>query len=100
MIKPNDDQENFPTIEIIAKDSKQDVGEQRNLIKNMFQKYAPGAKKVAMFQKNEQNDGQLTTMLDSVLKENKYQQLEMRDFMQYTNRSKIEPELKNLKIAA
>ena len=56
MNKP-EDQENFPTIEIIAKDSKADVGEQKTLIANMFKKYAPSAKKVAIFQKNEQNDG-------------------------------------------
>lgn len=35
-----------------------------------------------------------------MLSENKYQRSDMRDFMQYTNKSKIEPELKNLKIAA
>lgn len=57
MNKPGEDQENFPTIEIIAKDSKADGGEQKGMIQGMFKKYAPGAKKVAIFQKNEQNDG-------------------------------------------
>ena len=57
MNKPGEDQENFPTIEIIAKDSKADGGEQKGMIQGMFKKYAPAAKKVAIFQKNEQNDG-------------------------------------------
>ena len=57
MSKPGEDQENFPTIEIIAKDSKADSSEQKAMIQNMFKKHAPSAKKVAIFQKNEQNDG-------------------------------------------
>jgi len=66
----------------------------------MFEKHTPNAKTMAIFQKNEQNDGPLTTLLNECIAENQYKKTEMIDFMQYTNRCKIDSELKNLKVAS
>jgi len=87
-----------PELEFVLKDSKEEnLG---GLIDNMLSKYIHEGKKIGMYMKNEQEDGELSKTLIERIKSNGFSLSEMQDFMNKVNKTKIEPEIANLKIAA
>ena len=86
-----------PQIEIVLKDSKIDnLGE---LIDDMLKASIKG-KNIGMFIKNEEEDGDLSKTLIERVNANKYNLVEMQDFMNKVNKVKIQPEIENIKIAS
>jgi nucleosome binding factor SPN SPT16 subunit len=63
----------------------------------LLKTYVKG-KKVAIFQKNEKPDGPLSEIV--IAKLSNYEVLEMKNFMDFVNKVKIEEELKNIKVAS
>ena len=86
-----------PEIEIVVKDSKAD--NLAEIIDNLLKSNISG-KKIAMYQKNEEVDGDLTKTLISRVNHNGYELSEMKEFMDRVNKVKIEEEIDNIKIAA
>ena len=87
-----------PELLFVLKDSKEE--NLAGLLDNMLLKYISGGNKIAMFQKNEEEDGDLSRTLVERIKSNNFSLFEMQDFMNKVNRTKIAPEIKNLKVAA
>ena len=87
-----------PDIEIVLKDTKAD--NLSEIIDGLVSSTIGPNKKVGMFLKNEQEDGDLCTTLIQRLKNCGSDIIEMQTFMNKVNKIKIEPELANLKIAA
>lgn len=85
-----------PEVEIVVKDSKAD--NLVEIIDNLLNKI--DGKNVAMFQKNEEVDGDLTKTLLSRVNHKGYELSEMKDFMDKVNKVKISEELENIKVAA
>ena len=86
-----------PEIEVVIKDTKADNLSQ--VIDDLLKKNVKG-KKIAMFQKNEEEDGDLTKTLIQRVKHNEFELSEMKIFMDQVNKVKIEEELVNIKVAA
>ena len=57
-------------------------------------------KNIGMFIKNEEEDGDLSKTLIERVNANKYNLVEMQDFMNKVNKVKIQPEIENIKIAS
>jgi nucleosome binding factor SPN SPT16 subunit len=70
------------------------------IIDNLISSTIGPNKKVGMFLKNEQEDGDLSTTLIARLKHCGSNILEMQAFMNKVNKIKIGPEISNLKVAA
>ena len=96
MKKPDD--YGGPEVEIVQKDSKtENLGE---FIDNLLTTNTKSGNNVAMFKKNDQEDGDLTKMLIERVKANNLKLTEMQEFMDKVNRVKIYEEIQNVKIAA
>ena len=69
-------------------------------MKDLLSKNITGSKKVGLFQQNDQPDGPLTETLLEELKAGGYDLAEMDDFMKVVHKTKIDCEVKNVKVAA
>ena len=88
-----------PTMEIEIKDSKLDQAGLTGYVKEFFGKNLKDVKKVGFFSQNDTQDGQLSETVEAELKAS-YSLNEMQDFMLVVHKTKIEPEVANVKIAS
>ena len=84
-----------PTLEIITKTLKPD--NTAEVIEKLLSNVKEGSK-VALFQKDE-SDGELTDLTLQALAAKDTHRVEMKDFLDKVNMTKIEPEVENLDIA-
>lgn len=89
---------NGPKLEFILKDNKEE--NLTGLIDSMLESNVPSKGKIGIFQKNEQEDGDLSKTLVERINENNYQLVEMAEIMNKVNRVKIAPEIANIRIAS
>ena len=87
-----------PPMEIILKPTNADNVQQ--IIDDMLSKNVTTGKKIGMFMKGEQEDGDLTKTLIERTKALGFTIHEMQEFMNQVNKVKIAPEITNIKIAA
>jgi nucleosome binding factor SPN SPT16 subunit len=87
-----------PTVEFVLKDGKQE--NLSGLLDDMLKTNVTSGNKIAIFMKNEEEDGDLSKTLIDRIKANNFEMQEMQTFMNKVNCVKIAPELENLKTAA
>ena len=87
-----------PEIEIVLKDTK--ATNLSEIIDNLISSSIGSGKKVGMYLKNEQEDGELSSTLIKRLESCGSTMVEMAAFMNKVNKIKIQPEIANLKKAA
>lgn len=80
------------------KDSKEE--NLSGLIDSLLQSNVPSKGKIAIFQKNEKEDGDLSKTLIERIGSNNFEMTEMQDVMNVVNRVKIQPEIANLRVAS